>query len=270
MPVLRPSADLQSLRTRQIIVQNEDGTFPPPFSLLAMDKKGRGGTEFTQDISVNSVTLFGTATTGVLTYSDASGLLLNAQPFTGGGGSAGATGPQGPTGPTGTTGATGASGPDGLLSGLTSANAGVGIDISGTPLNPIIGLPTPLLFDSVASSVTLLELATSYNELLGALDGKIIMLNLPDSITPITVFPAITTAQLSWSAAPPGFRYTVYLNGVAQTPPPSPVGAIITYLLENLTPSTTYTVAVTAYINDISSTPLVPTTFTTNSFESMN
>jgi hypothetical protein len=214
-------------------VQNDDGTFPPPFSLLATDKKGRGVTEWIQDISVNSVTLFGQATTGTLTYSDASGLLLNSGPVSGG-----------------------------SFSGLTSANAGVGIDISGTALNPIIGLVTPVPFNSVASTVPLDELAQSYNELLAALNGKIISVNLPDSITPITVSATGISAQLSWSPAPSGYGYTVYLNGIAQFPDTVGPG----YTLTNLEPLTTYTVAVAAHNNNVFSSPLVPTTFTTTNY----
>ena len=83
MSALRKSADLQSVKTRHIVVQNEDGTFPPAYALLAADEKGRGVTEWTQDISVNSVTLVGDASAGVLAYSDVSGLLLNAAPLVG-------------------------------------------------------------------------------------------------------------------------------------------------------------------------------------------
>ena len=77
MSALRKSLDLQSVKTRHIVMQNEDSTFPPAFSLLAADEKGRGNTMLVQDISVNSVTLFGDVSAGVLTYSDVSGLLLN-------------------------------------------------------------------------------------------------------------------------------------------------------------------------------------------------
>jgi hypothetical protein len=83
MSALRKSIDLQSVKARHIVVQNEDGSFPPAFALLAADEKGRGVTEWTQDISVNSVTLVGDASAGVLAYSDVSGLLLNAEPLVG-------------------------------------------------------------------------------------------------------------------------------------------------------------------------------------------
>jgi len=130
MSALRKTVDLQSVKTRNLVVQNDDASYPPPFSLLATDAKGLGGTEWVQDISLNSITLLGDVSAGVLTYSDTSGLLLNSVPFAGGGsGSPGATGPAG---------SIGATGPAGLLTGLTSANAGSGIDIAGTPLNPII------------------------------------------------------------------------------------------------------------------------------------
>jgi len=55
MSALRKSIDLQSVKTRHIVVQNEDGSFPPAYALLAADEKGRGVTEWTQDISVNSI-----------------------------------------------------------------------------------------------------------------------------------------------------------------------------------------------------------------------
>jgi hypothetical protein len=81
MSALRSSMDLQSIRTLHIVVQNEDGTFPPAYSLIATDEKGRGNTMLVQDISVNSVTLFGDASAGVLSFSDVSGLLVNSAPI---------------------------------------------------------------------------------------------------------------------------------------------------------------------------------------------
>jgi hypothetical protein len=81
MSALRSSVDLLNLKTRNIVIQNPDGSYPPPSALLAMDGVGRGGTAWTQDISLNSVTLFGNESVGVLTYSDVSGLLLNSAPL---------------------------------------------------------------------------------------------------------------------------------------------------------------------------------------------
>jgi hypothetical protein len=220
MAGLRSSLDLQSLRTRSIIVQNQDGTFPARFSLLATDKKGRGVTEFIQDISVNSVTLFGNSTTGVLTYSDVSGLLLNSAPIT--------------------------SSP---FTGLTSANAGVGIDISGTALNPLIGLLTPVPFDPVASTVSLPELTESYNKLLDVLNEKIIK-NFPPPVSGLTVFSGTESALAQWDSLGPEYVYAIDL-----------CGSIISNISENfyfisqLVTGALYSISVTGYKNPAYITP---------------
>lgn len=203
MSALRKSADLQSVKTRRLVVQNEDGTFPPAYSLIATDAKGLGVTEWVQDISMNSVTLVGDASAGVLTYSDISGLLLNAQ--------------------------------------------------------SVSGLPAPVPFDSVPYSPSVEELAQSYNELLAILNGKIISVNLPPSVTP-TVIPAVVTADISWNPVGIGYSYTVYLNGIAQSPDTSGN----TYTLTGLTSATTYTVAVASRNNSVFSSQLIPISFTTN------
>lgn len=87
------------IKTRQIVYQEPNGSFPPLGSLLAMSDE-RGHAEWTRDVSWSSLTLLGTAGAGELTWSDVSGLLANGVPITGGGGSGG-TGPTGPTGPAG-------------------------------------------------------------------------------------------------------------------------------------------------------------------------
>jgi len=81
MSALRRSEDLLSLKTRRIVIQNEDSSYPPAGAVLAMDSKGRGGTVITQDVSLNSVALMGDVSAGVLTYSDVSGLLVNSEPI---------------------------------------------------------------------------------------------------------------------------------------------------------------------------------------------
>ena len=81
MSALRRSEDLLSLKTRRIVIQNEDSSYPPAGAVLAMDSTGRGGTVLTQDLSLNSVTLMGQTTAGTLTYSDVSGLLVNSMPI---------------------------------------------------------------------------------------------------------------------------------------------------------------------------------------------
>jgi hypothetical protein len=162
MSALRKSADLQSVKTRHIIVQNEDGTFPPAYSLLAADEKGRGVTEWVQDISVNSVTLFGDVSAGILSFSDVSGLLVNSAPVSG--------------------------------------------------LHPLVP------FDSVAPAVSLPDLALSYNYLLQALNGKIIMVNPLPSVTYITVtINSQTSVTLSWTSVGAGYNYNVYLDTILQT-----------------------------------------------------
>ena len=81
MSALRRSEDLLSLKTRRIVIQNEDSSYPPAGAVLAMDSTGRGGTVITQDVSLNSVALMGQTTVGILTYSDISGLLVNSVPI---------------------------------------------------------------------------------------------------------------------------------------------------------------------------------------------
>jgi hypothetical protein len=81
MSALRRSEDLLSLKTRRIVIQNEDSSYPPAGAVLAMDSTGRGGTVLTQDLSLNSIALLGDASAGILTYSDVSGLLLNSAPI---------------------------------------------------------------------------------------------------------------------------------------------------------------------------------------------
>lgn len=88
----------ETLRLRQLLVQNPDRSFPAVGSLLVTDTEN-GHTVWTQDISVNSLTLLGpTGDNGTLTY-DGTDVLVNGMPIGGGGG--GPTGPTGPLGPTG-------------------------------------------------------------------------------------------------------------------------------------------------------------------------
>jgi hypothetical protein len=88
----------ETLRLRQLLVQNPDRSFPAVGSLLVTDTEN-GHTVWTQDICANSVTLNGPmGDDGTLTY-DGTNLLVNGVPVGGGGG-----GPTGPTGPRGYTG----------------------------------------------------------------------------------------------------------------------------------------------------------------------
>lgn len=68
----RQTLDLQSVKTRQIVYQNPDGTFPSTGGVLTMGD-ARGHAAWTRDPSVDTITL---ATGGTLAY-DGTDLLLN-------------------------------------------------------------------------------------------------------------------------------------------------------------------------------------------------
>lgn len=74
----RPTVDTATLKTRSIVYQNPDGTFPAIGGVLTMGDY-TGHAAWTQDPYLNSVTLAG----GVLTY-DGADLLLNDIPVGGG------------------------------------------------------------------------------------------------------------------------------------------------------------------------------------------
>lgn len=76
----RQTVDLQSVKTRQIVYQNPDGTFPTVGAVLNVTDT-RGHTDWTRDINADSITLVNNINgDGVLTYSDAGDLLLNGAP----------------------------------------------------------------------------------------------------------------------------------------------------------------------------------------------
>lgn len=115
MSVNRTTTDFYSIKTRQLTIQNPDGSFPPAGSILTfLDQQGHIAP--LQDVEATSITL---NQTGHLTYIDSVGLLVNGSPVgTGPQGSQGATGPMGrlgPIGPTGDVGPTGDTGADGSI-----------------------------------------------------------------------------------------------------------------------------------------------------------
>lgn len=109
---LRQTADFRAIKTGQIVFQYPDGSFPPTGAVLEA-VTDRGQTDWTGAPTLDSVTLAGVTGSGTLTWTDASGLLVNGAAITcsGGGGGSGPTGPIGPTGPNG-----GGSGPIRLFS----------------------------------------------------------------------------------------------------------------------------------------------------------
>ncbi len=100
---LRPTIDVATVKTRSIVYQNPDGTFPAIGGVLTMGDY-TGHAAWTQDPYLNSVTLAG----GVVTY-DGSDLLLNGVPIGGGGG-------------------------------VTTVSGGDNISVSGTATNPVVNL----------------------------------------------------------------------------------------------------------------------------------
>lgn len=84
MPGLRKTEDYYSIKTRLINVQNTDGTFPPPNSVLTT-KDDLGHTAWSQDLSLNAVSLVGPNGEIMLT-TDGTQLLVDGSPVGGGGG----------------------------------------------------------------------------------------------------------------------------------------------------------------------------------------
>ena len=78
MPGLRKTEDYYSIKTRLINVQNTDGTFPTPNSVLTT-KDELGHTAWSQDLSLNAVSLVGPSGEIVLT-TDGSQLLVDGSP----------------------------------------------------------------------------------------------------------------------------------------------------------------------------------------------
>ena len=72
----RLSSDFHHLKVREIVVQNSDGSYPPAGSVINV-VSDRGKTDWTQDLSLNSITL---APGGVITY-NGTDLVVNGIPF---------------------------------------------------------------------------------------------------------------------------------------------------------------------------------------------
>lgn len=87
MDALRNTINTQSIKTKQIVFQYPDGTFPDPGAILNVtDTKGH--TDWTREPNLDSITLVApNSTEGTLTYSNAGDLELNGVPVGGGGGS---------------------------------------------------------------------------------------------------------------------------------------------------------------------------------------
>jgi hypothetical protein len=109
MDALRNTISVHSIKTRQIVYQDPSGSFPAVGAVLnVIDRQGH--TDWTRDISVNSVTLANSISgPGRLTYSNTGVLLLNGVPVGGGGG-------------------------------VSSVTGGDNITITGTVVNPIVNL----------------------------------------------------------------------------------------------------------------------------------
>lgn len=73
---LRKSEDFHHIKVREIVVQNSDGSYPPVGSVINV-VGDRGKTDWTQDLSLNSVTL---NPGGVVTY-NGSELVVNGFPL---------------------------------------------------------------------------------------------------------------------------------------------------------------------------------------------
>lgn len=72
----RLSSDFHHIKVREIVVQNVDGSYPPVGSVINV-VSDRGKTDWTQDLSLNSVTL---APGGVVTY-NGTDLVVNGVPL---------------------------------------------------------------------------------------------------------------------------------------------------------------------------------------------
>lgn len=76
------TAAYESIKASQIVFQNPDRTFPEPGAVLAIDNL-RGATTWSRNLDVDSMTLSGSSSTGVLTYDNQ--LLVNGNPVGGSG-----------------------------------------------------------------------------------------------------------------------------------------------------------------------------------------
>ena len=91
MDALRNTINTQSIKTKQIVFQYPDGSFPEPGAILNVtDTKGH--TDWTRDPNLDSITLVApNGSDGTLTYSNTGDLELNGVPVGGGGSVSGGT-----------------------------------------------------------------------------------------------------------------------------------------------------------------------------------
>lgn len=86
MDALRNTINTQSIKTKQIVFQYPDGSFPEPGAILTVTDT-RGHTAWINDPALDAITLVdASGNEGTLTYTDVSGLLVNGVPVGGGGG----------------------------------------------------------------------------------------------------------------------------------------------------------------------------------------
>jgi hypothetical protein len=86
MDALRNTINTQSIKTKQIVFQYPDGSFPEPGAVLNITDI-HGHTDWTREPNLDSITLVdGSGNTGVVSYTDDDGLLVNGLPVGGGGG----------------------------------------------------------------------------------------------------------------------------------------------------------------------------------------
>jgi hypothetical protein len=92
MDALRSTINTQGIKTKQIVFQYPDGSFPEAGAILNVTDT-RGHTDWTRAPNLDSITLVdASGNEGVVSYTDVSGLLVNNIPVGGGGGGVGTGG----------------------------------------------------------------------------------------------------------------------------------------------------------------------------------
>jgi len=212
-----------------------------------------------------SITLVGDLSSGVLTFSDTGGLLLNSVPVNGTG-SEGATGPAGPrgadgvngingspgsigaTGPAGSAGSIGATGPAG-----SSGSAG-SIGATG-PAGEFTATPVP--FFPISDEATLEDVIQSFNLFLQTVNGLLVTVQIPE----ITNFRATTIRDtsviLEWDLIGSGYLFTIAGAGLH-----TDISGR-TFTLTGLAAATLYTVTITGQNNRVFATESKQLTFIT-------
>jgi hypothetical protein len=167
MDALRNTISTQSIKTKQIVFQYPDGSFPEAGAILNVTD-ARGHTDWTRAPNLDSVTLVDSSgNEGIITYTDVSGLMVNNIPVGGGGG-------------------VGSGGTNIDVTGLGVINfdptKGGGVDMSGAPMTRL----QELQFDGSA------------NVLFGAVTGlhydettKVLTVNPPPMPAPVLLPPLV-------------------------------------------------------------------------------